>query len=106
MSDRGNGESDHLSLAHLLDVSRRLKDFSLSSAPGSGFSLKTAFVGFASQKNVSQFSCGTDFSINILWSQRFVVSVGDIEMHSHGDVHVGRHFMTASREQSSEPRQC
>ena len=36
-SDRGNSEvsdqGDHLSPAHLLDVSRRLKDFPLSSAP-------------------------------------------------------------------------
>ena len=54
MSDRGNSEvsdqGDHLSLAHLLDVSRRLKDFSSSSAPGSRFHLRTTFVGFASQE--------------------------------------------------------
>ena len=46
VSDRG----DHSSLAHLLDVSRRLKDFPLSTAPGSGFCLRTTFVGFVSQE--------------------------------------------------------
>ena len=53
-SDRGNGKvSDygyHSSLAHLLAMSRRLKVFPSSSAPGSGFRLATTFVGFASQE--------------------------------------------------------
>ena len=53
-SDRGKGDvSDrgyHSNLAHLLDVSRRLKVFPSSSAPGSGFRLRTTFVGFASQE--------------------------------------------------------
>ena len=54
MSDRGNCKvSDlvyHSSLAHLLAMPRRLKDFPSSSAPGSGFRLGTTFVGFASQE--------------------------------------------------------
>ena len=48
VSDQG----DHLSLARSLDVSRQMKDFPLFSAPGSGFCLRTTFIGFASQKKM------------------------------------------------------
>ena len=37
-------------VAHLLDVSQRLKVFPSSSAPGSEFRLRTTFVGFALQE--------------------------------------------------------